>query len=272
MNLREVPADSMEAPTVKAGGAITAFRQSLQRLKQAVICGLIGRRVNRTERHGYELGRKPDFHWSFNRISNYPELFDAWITNNPGNTWDLSRFYMLYLNARQVLREDLQGDIVELGVYRGNSAAILASFARENGRQLYLFDTFTGFDPSDLTGHDSHRKTDFTNTSLEMVKQLVGDEHVHYVQGVFPASCSQIPLPEKIVLAHIDCDLYKPIKAGLEHFYPRVVPGGLILIHDYSSGFWPGATLAVDEFFADRPEKPILIPDKSGTAVIRKVS
>jgi hypothetical protein len=61
------------------------------------------------------------------------------------------------------------------------------------------------------------------------------------------------------------------MKAGLECFYPRLSPGGILLLHDYCSGYWPGATQAIDEFFQHRPENPTLVADKSGSAIIRKV-
>jgi hypothetical protein len=47
--------------------------------------------------------------------------------------------------------------------------------------------------------------------------------------------------------------------------------GGILVLHDYSSGHWQGAKTATDNFFSDKPEKPILMPDKSGSAIIRKV-
>jgi Macrocin-O-methyltransferase (TylF) len=71
---------------------------------------------------------------------------------------------------------------------------------------------------------------------------------------------------------HLDCDLYAPFAAGLRYFNPRLVEGGFLIMHDYSSLYWAGAEQAIDEFFADLPEKPIPIPDKSGTAVIRKTA
>ena len=92
-----------------------------------------------------------------------------------------------------------------------------------------------------------------------------------YVPGFFPESVKGVALPERLALAHIDCDLYEPMKAALESFYPRLSRGGLLIMHDYASGHWQGATRAVDEFFADKPEKPVIMPDKSGSAVIRRV-
>jgi len=72
-------------------------------------------------------------------------------------------------------------------------------------------------------------------------------------------------------LVHLDCDLYAPFQAALRYFYPRLVSGGFLILHDYANAHWKGAEKAVDEFFADKPEKVIPIPDKSGTAVLRKI-
>jgi O-methyltransferase len=60
------------------------------------------------------------------------------------------------------------------------------------------------------------------------------------------------------------------MKAGLEVFYDRMSPGGIFILHDYSSGWWEGAKRAVDEFLADKPERLILMPDACGTAVFRR--
>ena len=77
---------------------------------------------------------------------------------------------------------------------------------------------------------------------------------MQYVQGFFPKSTDQIADNLKFCLVHIDCDLYSPAISALEYFYPRMVPGGFIVIHDYSSLGWSGAERAVDEFFADKVE------------------
>jgi O-methyltransferase len=71
-------------------------------------------------------------------------------------------------------------------------------------------------------------------------------------------------------LVHIDCDLYAPILAALSYFYPRTSPKGFLIVHDYSSLHWPGAEQAVDEFFADKPENIVLMPDISGSIIVRK--
>jgi O-methyltransferase len=60
------------------------------------------------------------------------------------------------------------------------------------------------------------------------------------------------------------------MKAALAFFYPRMSKGALLIMHDYQSGTWPGATRAIDEFCAEAGQTLILLPDKSGTAVCRK--
>ncbi|GAB4243638.1 MAG: hypothetical protein OHK005_08110 [Candidatus Methylacidiphilales bacterium] len=61
---------------------------------------------------------------------------------------------------------------------------------------------------------------------------------------------------------HLDCDIYESYQTCLERLYPRMVPGGIILFDEYRSRVWPGATLAIDEFFSDKPETPEMIEDR----------
>jgi O-methyltransferase len=68
---------------------------------------------------------------------------------------------------------------------------------------------------------------------------------------------------------HLDADLYEPILEGLKFFYPRMPKHGMILVHDYNA--WIGARKAVDDFFSDKPELVIPMPDKSGSALIVKI-
>jgi hypothetical protein len=234
-----------------------------------IIYSTVGYWLERT-RSRYILEYRPDSHYDFEQLGDYEQLLKGWLNGNRQNCGDLGRFYALYLNITHILGDGIPGDFAELGVYRGNSAIILATLARRAGRHVYLFDTFEGFDKRDLQGIDGQSEVGFTRTSLAAVQALVGNEDVTYVQGFFPESMSKVSMPERIAVAHIDCDLYEPMKAGLKEFYPRLSCGGIMLMHDYSSGHWPGATLAVNEFFEHLPDKPILLADKCGTAIVRK--
>jgi hypothetical protein len=186
-----------------------------------------------------------------------------------GNVGDISRFYFFCLAFDQINKEALQGDLAELGVYRGHTASLLAKMARRLGRTAFLLDTFEGFEPSDLRGIDAGQKMQFADTSLDAVRTRVGEQAVRFVKGHFPETASELP-DTSYCLVHIDCDLYAPILSALEYFYPRLAPGGFLIIHDYSSLAWDGAERAIDQFFADKPEAIIPLTDGAGSVVIRK--
>lgn len=187
-----------------------------------------------------------------------------------GNVGDISRFYFFCMAFDHIHKEGLPGDLAELGVYRGHTASLLARFARRLERRAYLLDTFEGFDKSDLSGVDAGQPVQFTDTSLDAVRRLVGDANVEFIKGRFPDTAASLP-ETSYCLVHIDCDLYAPITSGLEYFYPRLVPGGFLIVHDYSSLAWSGAELAVDHFFSSKPEAIVPLTDGAGSIVIRKM-
>jgi len=203
---------------------------------------------------------------------NRMDLYRSWIRGDKtGKNGDASRFMGLILNLRQLLDEEIDGDFAELCVWKGNSAAILAAFAAESGKRLFLFDTFAGFDRRDLIGDDKDERVAFEDTSIDFVREAVGhDEITTYVKGYFPDSITAEVAERRFALVHLDCDLYVPMKAALEFFYPRMPRGGMLILHDYSSGLWSGATHAVDEFCEAVGEYPTLWPDRQRTAIIRK--
>jgi len=208
-------------------------------------------------------------------IGSFPDrddLYRRWIRGNKiNNNGDASRFMGFLLNLRQVQNEGINGDFAELGVWKGNSAAILAAFATNSQRKLYLFDTFSGFDARDTLGECRQKDEDFADTSIDYVRTTVGhDSTTIYVPGYFPDSITPEVTSATFAFVHIDCDLYAPMKAALEFFYPRTSTGGMMILHDYSSGNWSGATRAIDEFCDVTGEHVSLWPDKSGTAMLRK--
>ena len=185
---------------------------------------------------------------------------------------DPTRFFLFCHIFDQIVKEGLAGDLIEVGVYKGDTGILLAEMALKLGRTAYLCDTYEGFDAADLQGIDEGRSPlAFRDTSLQAVQARIGAANTVYVKGYFPASASNLPDAARFCMVHIDCDLYQPIIASLDYFYPRVVPGGFIVVHDYSSLGWDGAEKAVDDWFAERAESVVPIPDSSGSVVIRKV-
>ena len=248
-----------------------AYVQIKQRpLRKLLNGGLAVPRVLDSHSRMY-VAYRPDWDIDFDAFPELRLLSRNWVSNNvENNAGDLPRLYSLLLNINQVMADGVPGDFAEIGVYRGNSAAVLAHYGRRHGRSLFLFDTYEGFEARDLTGIDAGRSQAFADTTLALVRQNVGDEAVVYVKGYFPATVTEDMAQRRYAVVHLDCDLYAPIKAGLEFFYDRLSPGGILIIHDYANPCWDGAKRAVDEFMPRIAENLVLMPDKSGTAIIRK--
>jgi len=250
----------------------TAFRALKRQIGGILLFRILGGIVNRAN-SPFLVTYRPDFDYDFRRFPQYRTLYETWGAGGQfENRGDIGRLNLLCLNLMQVLREGVPGDAVEVGVYKGNTAKVLKELLRGTGRRLFLFDTFAGFDRSDIAGVDAHvTHTGFADTSLDSVRDFVGSDDTIFVPGYFPDSARGAALPQTVAVLHIDCDLYAPMKAALEMFYPRMQRGALIVLHDYASGHWPGATQAIDQFFSDKAETVVIMPDKSGTAVVRKV-
>lgn len=162
------------------------------------------------------------------------------------------RCYVLAALARQAAA--VPGAMAEVGVYRGGTARLLARLRPD--RHLYLFDTFAGMPPTDPV-RDRHRAGDFADTSLASVQAFVDAENADFRPGLFPATSAGLE-HERFALVHVDCDIYASVRACCEWFYPRLGPGAALVFDDYGQESCPGAREAVDAFFADKPEQPIL--------------
>jgi len=162
--------------------------------------------------------------------------------------------YSLFLRTEKVL-----GDVAEAGVYQGGSAAMLAALtARCRPKQLHLFDTFKGI-PDCNPEVDCHNIGDFSDTSLQAVKEKIGhQEIVVYHEGAIPATFIGM---EGMVFSfvHVDVDVYPSYRDCLNFFWPRLSPLGVMVFDDYGHPSCLGARKAVDEFFADKQEKPMVL-------------
>ncbi len=181
---------------------------------------------------------------------------------------DKVRLYNWWFQIERLKKDRVPGVFVEVGVYKGDSAAILHQL--DPARPFHLFDTFTGFNAADLlveTGEAAtYTPSHFSDTSIQQVmKKINGNHNVIIHQGYFPDTASGFSQP--IALANLDADLYIPTKAALELFYPSLSPGGVIMVHDYNTR-WPGVMKAVDEFVTTIPECLVMMPDQDGTAMI----
>lgn len=186
----------------------------------------------------------------------------------PYTMTSIERVVALADSVRYASRARIPGAIVECGVWKGGSMMVAAITLLELNdiRDLYLFDTFEGMAPP--TEHDvtyagvsagellssptGRMKLD---AAMEPVRTAVAStgypmERVHLIKGrvesTLPAAA-----PDRIALLRLDTDFYTSTAHELEHLYPRLSAGGVMIVDDY--GAWKGARQAVDEYFRDRP-------------------
>jgi O-methyltransferase len=183
---------------------------------------------------------------------------------------DKVRFFNFWFQVQRLKKEGVEGSFAELGVYKGDSAHLLHLMDPE--RSFHLFDTFEGFQEKDLQNETGKAATyttkNFADTSLEKVKARLGSKAFHFHKGDFPDTTASLH-EERFALVNMDADLYNPTREGLAFFYPRLSPGGIIIIHDYNPE-WPGIIKAVDDFAATIPEPIIVMPDQDSSVMIFK--
>jgi O-methyltransferase len=185
---------------------------------------------------------------------------DVMATVAAHSTLSPERVWVLYSLAQQA--RHLPGTFWECGVYRGGSATVLERVASsEPGKCLRLFDTFCGTPPIN-PARDFQKEGTFSDTSLEQVKDVVGrHDHIVYHSGFIPETFEGLEA-ERISIAHIDVVQYQSVMDCCSFIYPRVSQGGFIVFDDYGFRTCPGARAAVDEFFSDKPERPLVLPTR----------
>jgi Macrocin-O-methyltransferase (TylF) len=212
---------------------------------------------------------QPCSHAEFNAHPDFDDVFDLWTQRDNFRGLDLSRLWSFVLNLKHTLKS-CSGALAEIGVYQGQSSAVLSHYAHKFRRRVYLADTFEGFPTAHFEDNMGEGKEEaFRDTSLDLARSVVGDyAEIRWVVGSFPDSATHEMKGETYSFVSLDCDVYEPIIGGLRFFWPRMEAGGMIFVHDYSSGHWPGATRAVDEFCAEIGARGVLLPDLSGSYVL----
>lgn len=198
---------------------------------------------------------------------------------DPERAWDYENGYFLTCKVQRISKlithyelfkriVEVPGAIVECGVFKGASfchfAQLRALLSCTHSKTLVGFDTFgdfpeTKFDP-DIPFRE-HFVQDAGSKSISKERLLSHLEHkecqgnVKLVAGdicqTVPKFCEENP-QFRISLLNLDVDIYEPSKVILEHLYPRLVPGGVLLLDDY--GVFPGETKAIEDYFSDKPK------------------
>jgi hypothetical protein len=190
----------------------------------------------------------------------------------------LERMLALIDAVRYLVRREIPGALGECGVWRGGSVLAMILTLQSLGvedRDLHLYDTFAGmtaptehdispFDPPALetwSESESSRRVAwpelfdthvFNEQQVRETLLTTGypAEHIHLTRGdvmqTLPAAA-----PDRLALLRLDTDWYESTRHELQHLYPLLSDGGVLIIDDY--GHWDGARRAVDEYFLERP-------------------
>lgn len=181
---------------------------------------------------------------------------------------------VVYIN-----KNNIQGSLVECGVYKGGSVMNMAltQLQFRNLAHIYLYDTYEGMTPSDefdvnwrgiTAARILKNPSKKCICSLEEVKKNVNltnypKEFLHFRKGDVASTLTK-DIPQKIALLRVDVDWYKPTKITLEALYPKLVEGGVLILDDY--GYWKGSRKATDEYFKKIGITPDFEPIEEGVS------
>ena len=208
-----------------------------------------------------------------------PDFLALYERCKPFTMTSLERLYSLHKCAEYIAAAGIAGDLAECGVWRGGSCMLMALGlirAGDTGRHIYMYDTFEGHprpDPDkdvDLWGNrgiDEWRRQEEAGTlgewGVASLAEVRGNllstgypaERLIFVQGMVETT---VPgnTPAKLALLRLDTDWYESTRVALQHLYPKLAEGGVLIIDDY--GHYRGQRQAVDEYFAEIGEKPLL--------------
>ncbi len=162
----------------------------------------------------------------------------------------------------------LDGDLIECGVFRGASLMMTCRSVMDHapGKRVYACDSFEGFPQDGISDEDVspfrfkfrlRRKFTVAGDVPARLARFFAAYRVdgHIVKGFFSDTLGRFA-DHRFCFMHIDCDLYESHLDCLNLLYDKLVPGGVAVFDDYAQPKWPGATKAIDEFFADKAEKP----------------
>ena len=174
---------------------------------------------------------------------------------------------LLWAGSQAVL---LKGDFVECGVNRGALSAGVMSYVDFSSlvdRKFYLFDTFSGVVPDLVSPDDTAAFYNEYSDSYQFVSDTLGKiPNVAIVKGPVPYTLTEVNI-ESVAYLHIDMNCTPPEKAAIEHFWPKVVKGGLVIWDDYGFSGHESQKKAADDFAAGIGRKILQLPTGQGLLI-----
>lgn len=195
--------------------------------------------------------------WTDPAFNDYLHKFGESDGMNSDRRWMLSQLLRLVA--------DVPGDTAECGVFSGSSSHVICSANQTatQPRKHHMFDSFEGLSTPDEVDGSHWTKGDLAY-GVERVKENLHEfDATAYYPGWIPDRFEDVA-DLQFAFVHIDVDLHQPTRDSIAFFYPRMSEGGVIVVDDYGFTSCPGATTAVDEFLADKPEKMLSLSAGGG--------
>jgi O-methyltransferase len=157
----------------------------------------------------------------------------------------------------------LEGDVAELGVYRGGSTILIAHACPS--KMVHAFDTFSGI--PNISDEDAirtaprergHANGDFTVENVAEVRSRLESCGIRVYIGLFSETC-RLVADRRFCFSHCDADTFLSTMEFLEFFYPRTVPGGYLMFDDYLWPATPGVSKAITSFLKNKTEDPLQV-------------
>jgi len=194
-------------------------------------------------------------------------VYDAVRRNTLVDVWRCHELWDLVTETR-----DVPGAILEVGVWRGGTGALLAARALQLGIEdcVYLCDTWTGVVKTGAVD-TYYRDGKHDDATLEIVERLVNDlglRNVVCLQGIFPDETAERVVDNAFRLCHIDVDVYQSAKDVLEWVWPKLSDNGIVVFDDYGFPACPGVTQLVNE--QRRREDRLVIHNLNGHGLVVK--
>jgi hypothetical protein len=183
----------------------------------------------------------------------------------------MERMYALWTATEFIIKNNIEGDFVETGVWKGGSAMLMCKTLMDNhidNRKIYLYDTYEGMtEPGEndfsynnvkakkiyYSKLNDKGKSEWCYSSIDEVKENLmqtgyPENNLVFVKGRVEDTIPGI-IPGPIALLRLDTDWYESTKHELIHLFPLLVQKGVLIIDDY--GHWKGCRKAVDEYFVN---------------------
>ncbi len=168
----------------------------------------------------------------------------------------------------------VQGDILEVGVWRGSTSIIMGAKLKALGssKQIYACDTFEGVAKAAGPNDNYYKGGEHSNTSLNMVEGLIKEQglgNIVLLKGTFPDETGANIDRERFSFCHIDVDAYQSGRDVLEWLWDRLNPGGIVIFNDYGFPLTKGITHLVNEQYQKNDR--LVMHNLNGNGIIIKI-